>query len=250
VEQQHEAGLANMRTVSSIVLGLPLLIGALGCEQSRSDSASEWVGHAYLVTPADPYTYLTTPDDRTLTKQLAKFIPNFLLKVKSATADKVQLTLAPAVKQTKPPKQDGCNVTVEASATVSMYPRIQIGPMDLPLYVTNTPEGEAPLTARITVREFSLSDILPKGGTSSETGAFSALVDIREVAPLLLNMEGLTPPQICNVIKSNYTAECAPCPDSEFLCLLFQADDFGAVDADTDVKTVADSDLPPSCPKP
>lgn len=239
-----------MRTVSRIVLCLPLLIAAMGCEQSHSDSASEWVGHAYLVTPADPYTYLTAPDDRTLTKQLARFIPNFLLKVKSTTADKVQLTVAPAIKQTQPPKQDACNVTVEASATVSAYPKIQIGPMDLPLYVTNAPEGGTPVTARVVVREFSLSDVLPKGGTESEAGTFSALVDLREVAPLLTNMEGLTPPQVCNVIKSNYNAQCAPCPDSEVLCLLFQADDLGAIAADIDVKAVADSDLLPSCPKP
>lgn len=234
----------------AIVIGLALSMVTQGCGQSQSTSASDWVGHAYLVTPADPYTYLSVPDDRTLTKQLAKFIPNFLLKVQSATADKVVLTIAPAIKQTTPPKQDACNVTVEASATVSSYPKIQIGPTDLPLYVTNASEGESPVTARIVVREFSLSDVLPSGSTTSESGKFSALVDLREVAPLLTSMEGLTPPQVCNVIKDNYTAECTACPDSEVLCLLFQADDLGATDEDIDVKPVSDSDLGSSCPKP
>lgn len=234
----------------SIVLGVPLLIASQGCGQNRSDSASDWVGHAYLVAPADPYTYLTAPDDRTLTKQLAKFIPNFLLRVESATSDRVKLTIAPAVKQTTPPKQDVCNVTVEASAAVSSYPKIQIGPTDLPLYVTNAPEGETPVTARIVVREFSLSDVLPNGSAESETGKFSALVDLREVAPLLTNMEGLSPQQVCNVIKSNYTAECTRCPDSEVLCLSFQADDLGATAANVDVMPMSDSDLGSSCPKP
>jgi hypothetical protein len=237
---------------SAILLGLPFLIGASGCGQSQSqpEGPSAWAGHAYLVTPADPYTYLTEPKDRTLRKQLAQFIPNFLLRVHSATSDKVLLTIAPAIKQTTPPQQDFCNVTVGASATVSSYPNIQIGPMDIPLYVTNAPEGKASVTARIRVREFLLSDILPTGGTVSESGAFSALVDIREVAPLLVNMAGLSPQQVCDTIKNDFATECAPCPDSQVLCLSFQSEALGATDADITVKPISDSDLVPSCPKP
>ena len=249
---RHPRAFTKTGIASAILLSLPFLIGAPSCEQSQSrpEGPSAWVGHAYLVTPADPYTYLTEPQDRTLRRELAKFIPNFLLKVHSATSDQVLLTIAPAVKQTTPPEQDLCTVTVEASATVSSYPKIQIGPMDIPLYVTNAPEGKASVTARIVVREFSLSDILPNGGTVPENGAFSALVDIREVAPLLTNMAGLSPQEVCSVIKDSFATDCVPCPDSQVLCLSFQAEDLGATDADTKVKSISDSDLVPSCPKP
>ena len=240
-----------MTRASSIFVLIPtILVAVAGCGQSQADGPSAWVGRAYLVTPADPYTYLTEPSDRTLTKALATFIPNFLLKVNSVSGGQVELTVAPADKQNTSPEQDLCTVTVEASATVSSYPKIQIGPMDLPLYVTNTPEGEASVTVRTTVREFSLSDVLPSGDVVSETGKFSALVDIRELAPLLINMKGLSPEQVCDVIKSEFTAECTPCPDAQVLCLLFEAENIGATEAATNVKTVSESDLAPSCPQP
>jgi hypothetical protein len=238
------------RTPSSPALIVAVLLLGPGCSQGSTDNPSAWVGHAYLATPADPYTYLTKPRNPSVKELLAKFIPNFLLKVNGASGDEVSLTIAPAKKQTDPPEQDLCNVTVEASAKVSAYPNIQIGPMDLPLVITATPEGEPAMTAKANIRGFALSDVLPKGSTVSESGKLTALVDSREIYTLVTALQGQSAEEMCKLMKSTFNNECVPCPDSQLLCILLEADEFGADEAAIDVKTVAESDRDPSCPKP
>jgi len=227
------------------------LVLAAGCgENSQADGPSAWAGHTYFTTPADPYTYLTQPAQSSVAQQMAKFIPNFLLKVNSVSEDTVAITIAPAKKQTNPPEQDPCNATVEVSATVSSYPQIQIGPIDFPLFITNTPKDEPSVTAHATVRRFSLADVLPDGNTTSEKGRLSALVDAREVNSLVTVLQGESPEGVCAAMKETFDTECVPCPDSQVLCLLLEAEGFGAEAAEINVRPMTESDVDPSCPKP
>ena len=239
----------TIRTTSIFPLILAVLTVALGCGNG-SPAGSPWVGHTYLVTPADPYTYLTKPSSSTIAKTLANFIPNFLLQVNGVSGSQFAITIAPAKKQTNPPEQDLCNVSVDVDATMSSYQKIQIGPTDLPIYITNSPEDKPPVTAKTTVRELSLSDVLPNGSTVSETGKFSALVDAREVNTLITIQEGLSGEQVCNLMKDSFATDCVPCPDSQILCLQFEAEALGATETETNVKSMTESDLDSSCPKP
>jgi hypothetical protein len=221
-----------------------------GDQASEKQSPSVWVGHTYVATPADPFTYLSSPSNRTAAEQLADFVPNFLLKVTSASADKVTVVIAPAKKQTNPPEQDLCNVTVNAVATVSSYPKMQIGPIDFPLYITNPPTGEDAITAHVTVHEFSFADILPRGSQVSEAGKFSALVDAREIMPLVRAMQGQSAESLCAAMKQSFATECVTCPDSQVLCLHLEAADFGADETTVDVASLTQTDLDAACPKP
>jgi len=235
-------------------LGAPLVIAVLllapGCNQGSTDNSSTWVGHTYLATPADPYTYLTKPRNSSVKELLASFVPNFLLKVHGVSGDKVAITVAPAKQQTDPPEQDLCNVTVEASAKVSSYPAVQLGPMDFPLIITATPDGKPALTAKTDIRGFTLSDVLPRGTEVSETGKLTALVDAREVYSLVTLLQAKSAEDMCQFMKSSFATECVACPDSQVLCILIEADQFGADEVKTDVKLITESDLDPACPRP
>jgi len=235
----------------SLALGVLVLLPGCGVSDGEGNTAnSTWVGHTYLVTPADPYTYLTKPSSSTVAKKLADFVPNFLLRVNGAIDDKVSITVAPAKKQTDPPEQDLCNATVEVEATVPLYPSIHIGPTEIPLYITSTPQGKPPITGRITVKEFSLTDLLPNGSEVSESGRFSALVDAREANTLATIQEGLSAEDLCLILEEDFATECVPCPDSQVLCMLFEAEEIGAIRTETEVKPMAESDLDSSCPQP
>jgi hypothetical protein len=208
------------------------------------------VGHIYLASPADPYTFLTKPSNWVAAQQFAEFIPNFLLKVNGASENKVAITVASAKKGTDTPEQDLCNVTVDVRATVSSYPSIQIGPMELPLHVTNSPEGKPSVTAQVTVHEFSLSDVLPNGNAPSEAAKFSALVDARDVVSLINVLKGQPPEAVCTTMQSTFATDCVPCPDSQVLCLLLEAEQFDTSEVEIEVKSTTESDLDPSCPSP
>jgi hypothetical protein len=227
-----------------------MISAGCGASGSEGNTANTWVGHTYFVTPADPYTYLTKPASSTVAKKLANFVPNFLLKVNDASDDKVAITVAPAKKQTDSPEQDLCNTTVDVEATTSSYPSIQIGPTEIPLYITSTPSGKPPITGRITVREFSLTDLLPNGSAVSESGRFSALVDAREANTLVTIEEGLSGEELCLILQDEFATECVPCPDSQVLCMLFEAEEIGAIRTETKVKPMTEADLDSSCPKP
>jgi hypothetical protein len=227
-----------------------LLLVTLGCAGQDPGGASTWVGHTYFATPADPYTYLTRPKNSEVADVMANFIPNFLLRVNGVSNNEVAITVAPAKRQTEPPEQDLCNVTKDVSAEVSGYPNIRIGPTDFPLFLTTPPTKKTQVTAKATVHAFSLSDVLPQGAEPSEAGRFSALVDVREVSSLVTVLEGASPEEMCETFKSKYATECVACPDSQVLCLLFESQEFGATETATSVRSMSESDLDPSCPKP
>jgi hypothetical protein len=240
----------NPSTASIRIVACVLLFATLGCGESNPGGASTWVGHTYFATPADPYTYLTRPSNSSVADVMANFIPNFLLRVNSAANNEVRITVAPAKRQTDPPEQDPCNVTMDVTAKVSSYPNLQIGPTDFPLAITTPPTKTTQITVRATVHAFSLSDVLPNGAEPSEVGRFSALVDVREVSSLVTVLEGATPEEMCEAFKSKYATECVPCPDSQVLCLPFESQEFGATETATSVRSRSESDLDPSCPKP
>jgi hypothetical protein len=237
-------------TASMGIVAAALLLATLGCAGQEPGGASTWVGHTYFATPADPYTYLTRPSNSDVADVMASFIPNFLLRVNGLQNGKVAITVAPAKRQTDPPEQDLCNVTLDVDAEVSAYPNIRIGPTDFPLFLTTPPTKKTQITAKTTVRAFSLSDVLPDAAEPSETGRFSALVDVREVSSLVTVLEGASPEEMCETFKSKYATECVACPDAQVLCLLFESREFGATETVTSVRSMSESDLDPSCPKP
>jgi|GEM_PF-2743184 len=239
-------------TPLALLQTLATVLAAAGCGESTAETGTPaaWVGHTYLATPADPYTFLTSPSNSLAAKQMAGFIPNFLLEVTSFSAGVLAITLAPAKKQSDPPEQDLCNITVNAVASVPSYPKVQIGPMDLPLYITNPPTGEGAITAFVTVSGFSLTDVFPDRDRVSESARFGALVDAREVAPLIKLMEGATPEEVCAAMTQSFATECVPCPDGRVLCLRLEAAGFGAEQANAEIIPLAQSDLDSSCPRP
>lgn len=153
-------------------------------------------------------------------EQISDYIPQFVIKFEEGSADAMPYTLASA----KNGAQDPCGPTVTGTTSVTPF---GLGPVELPLHLVHPTE---PYAANTTVHGFTLTNVIPDGTTVAQ-GQLNAVVDIRDVYKLFLQL-GFAgkPPENPDIVCKEFEKQtdqagtsCGPCADQQPYCLPLEA---------------------------
>ena len=182
-------------------------------------------------------------EPRGVGREFGSFVPHFLLEVKDASADTLDVLMATTeVTGT----QDLCNPTRRVEAIAAPYPNVQVGPVDLSVNLQNKD-----VAVNATMHDLTLTNILPEGETPAEQGELTAVMDFRQVAPLFTLLADPTADNVCAALQDGFGASCEPCRfDNEAYCLTLKAVRLGADELTGVAVQVVEADsLDPSCPQ-
>jgi hypothetical protein len=206
-----------------------------------------WVGNTYALTI--PSANWTQPPG--VGGDIGAFVPQFLIGVSQSSGDTMTVTLGTATNgadDAAVTTQDPCNVTTQVAVDGSGYPNATITAPAFPLRIVNTAFKPA-VVVDTTARNFTLTNVLPDGGTTAENGTLSVVLDISELYPLfnLVPTQSRTKDGVCEVL-ANAGATCTTCPTTgQPYCLTLKASQLGAVETTTAVMPIASTQVPPSC---
>ena len=211
-----------------------LLLGA--CENKEEDPGEAWKGNTYRLEILG----VDFLEPRGVGSELDGIVPNFVLRVEDGSQDDLEIligTASPAGGAVQT-----CSGTVSVSASAQSYPSVQIGPVDVPIYVVREDVG---LHVPAHAYGLTLVDVLPGGELNR--GTAEATVDIRELYPLVTVMINPSPEAVCTTIEP--FNPCQPCPtDGAAFCLHVKAIRLDAVEAnELDLQPIDPNQVPASC---
>jgi hypothetical protein len=250
----------RLATIALLVVALPLAGCSSGDDDAAGGEASPWAGKRYFLNMRGEWTV-----PRSIGRDIDNFVPSFLLDITGTSADALTVTIgaAQADATVDTAVQNLCGPTVKASLSGGAYPKSVIAPADMRVYIKNIPEEGEPVQATGNVFGFTLTDVLPSAGSTTEGGKFKASMDFRELYRLFLSLVTPTPDGVCDALYGQYTPpgceedpecwiKCQPCPDDGApYCLTLEAEDFGAVEApNLSVVEVTEATRPATCVDP
>lgn len=206
---------------------LPALFAplALGC---GSDKKPEDTKATYLLTiPVDNWT---EPQD--FGSDIGGFVQQFLIRDEGS---KVTVGLA------HDGAQDTCSKTVSIPKSGGT-----IGPADYEIYLPASENATLEyenVAVVATIKNFTMTNVLPSDGTPSEDGVLTGQADARELWPLFYQILATSENSVCGTIEMNGGA-CEACSDSEPYCLTMTAEGLGATAFSGEFQ-----DIPKSCPE-
>jgi hypothetical protein len=209
-----------------------------------------WIGNTYVL--AIPDGNWSKPPN--IGSDVGAFVPQFLIGVSQGSGNTITVTLGTAASGVQDAAanapQDTCNVTtVIPGVDGSGYPNATITADALPLRIVNT-AFTPPVVVDTTVRNFTLTNVLPNGSTTMKMGSLSAVLDISELYPLFnqIPASSRTPDGVCGVLQTEANTSCAACPTTgQPYCLTLEAVQLGAVESTTALMPIASNQVPASC---
>lgn len=220
------------------MLWLGLAPFVLACGSEDEPAKNTWENRNYLLEV--PSTQWTEPPQ--VGNDIGEFVPHFLLHVSGSAPDRFTVTLGTADADGQ---QNLCSVTSELEARAAASGGVQIGPGALAVHLVHPTQ---PVEVDATIRELTLSNVLPSGGKVAKEGELAAVIDARELYPLFTLLPEPSPETVCAALDS-YNAACVPCPtDGESFCLSLKAERLGASETEGSVVVVDAETRDVSCP--
>lgn len=209
--------------------------GLLGCGSDEAES-NPWAGNTYLLQVAQNNWF--KPRALANDSLVNDIVPDFLIGVAAGSNGALKVTLA-----TSNGTQDLCNPTTEVSASNANQPKSLIAADAFPMRMS---QPDASVFANATIRDFSLTDILP-GVSPAKSGSLSAEVDVRDVYTLFTLIPDASKDSVCASL-AQVGAPCAPCSsDGEAYCLTLEAVDLEAQRVPQSIVPIASGQLDSSC---
>ncbi len=239
----HDVGRMRRQLVRRFIPWFPVILTVAACSGGSSSGSgpakdAAWIGNTYVLTI--PPANWTQPAD--IGGDIGAFVPQFLIGISQSSGDTMSVMMGTAMNGV----QETCNVTTQVTADGSGYPNATITVPALPLHIVNTVSG---VVVDTTVRNFTLTNVLPNGSTVAKNGGLSAVLDISELYPLFnqIPTSVRTPDGVCKALATA-NATCAACPTSgQPYCLTLEAVQLGAVEGTTPIMPIAASAVPASC---
>ena len=219
-------------------MSLASATGAMACGSSEEEKPGPWDGRSYLlVIPEQAWA-----EPAAMGEEVGAFVPAFTLQVEGSSGDTIDLTIGTADAEGT---QEECNPTTTTTSEPAKYPEVQIGPIDLPIYLRNDEGG---VSVNTKAYNLTISNVLPEGDSAADEGELSAIMDVRETAELFTRLFSRTPDAVCDAVES-VEASCDPCPkDDEPYCVAIKAVGIGATElADADWKPIEAGDVSEAC---
>jgi hypothetical protein len=201
---------------------------AVGCGSDDDGDDGNTSSTVYLLdVPANRWT-----EPRGFASDVGAFVQQFVIRDDGSSAT-VGLAHEGA--------QDTCSKTVTLPKNGDT-----IGPANYEIYLpaseaaTGSYAGVAVVAA---IENFTLTNVLPSGGTTSEVGSLSADADARDLWPLFYQIFATSGESVCNTIDTNSSGEvtCRACGDGEPMCLTMEAEGLGATAFSGEFQEVAES---------
>ena len=206
---------------------LPALLAplAIGC---GSDDKTEDKAPTYLLNI--PIRNWTEPED--FGEDIGVFVQQFVIRDDGDTA-----TVGLA--------HDGVQDTCSKTATIPKNGN-NMGPADYEVYLPASENAMLEyenVAVVATIKKFTLTNVLPSGGTPSENGEDLPDVDRVNVWPLFYKILATSENSVCGTIEMN-GGSCEDCSDGEPYCLTMVAEGLGATAFSGEFQ-----DVPESCPE-
>jgi hypothetical protein len=220
---------------ASLIGCVGLLLSGCGPEDgepagaaSSANSEAAWSG-VYSLTILPNFWV----EPRGIGKDIGTFVPDFLFDVQGST-----VTLATS----ESGAQQMCTPTLTTQAVVSP-PEFVLGPVPYQMHLVNEVNQAHVNTI---VRNVTFTNVLPP--VDAAGGTMSAVLDAREIYPLLHLIPMPTPDALCTAL-ANYDAPCEPCPqDGLPFCITIVAEGLEAVPASDQANAPLDAgSLGPEC---
>ncbi len=210
-----------------------------GNEPDPAPATNPWNGQTYMLD----VTERDWSEPRGIGSEIDLFVPNFLLKIEGESPDTFNVMVATAKADGS---QDTCNLTSMVSAAKNTDGAVAIGPTEFPLHIQHVDEPDIAVDGPI--YDFTITNVLPNGGATSDMGELVATMDFRDIYRLFTLIVNPTPDSVCSALGDSYEP-CAPCPnDGEPYCLTVKAIYLGATPTTTVIEPIAQLD--PSCTPP
>jgi hypothetical protein len=232
---RFKTGQVTLLVVSSI---------AVGCG-SNGDASSHWAGKTYLLDIAANHW---SKPSRDVGAEIAPFVPQFLFGITGVGTD-LTATVATATGGI----QNMCNLTQEASASESQYPRSQIAVAEFPMAFQELNDRVTPnqmITVHSTLHNLVFADVLP-GDSTVPAGTFDVTANIAELYPLFIRIDPPPPTvdSVCRVLEGvgNACETCAFDSGSK-TCLTLGSHQLVATPTTATVARVSPGDIAAACP--
>jgi hypothetical protein len=228
-----------MRSASVAVLAA----STAACGGDDDEPPTAWQGKTYeLVIPQGAWL----GPDPGIGREIAPFVPSFLLRVDQSAGTTHSATVATA----EGGVQNMCNPTTKISGT-GTYPNVTFGPGDVPLFIHNEVSASDPdddVIVTTTIDAASFESILPNGSAAAEEGTFAGTLRARETSVLFTALTVRTADAFCSALVMSYDVPCEPCAtDSEPFCLTLTAIGLGATETSATIETVTIEGRDASC---
>jgi hypothetical protein len=230
--------MTTQRTLAgALLIGLVSL--AIGCSSDNSAGANRWAGKTYIVN-IETNRWKAPKGD--VGQQLGGYVPKFLLDVRSAEGSAVKVVVGAGDADGK---QDECTPTVEVAAAT---PEKQIGPADTKVHIQNG-SGDSKVISLYGMKFSTIfSDTPDDIGTA--TGAFEAVLDLRDCWHLFDELNPDSAQGICTTLSTKFDTQCIACPNdsSSTTCVQMRAVALAAKPlSGVSVKTINANDVASSC---
>jgi len=217
-----------------LMVASPGIVACGGGDDPSPSSSNEWSGHTYALSIGDR----NWTEPRGVITDIKDYVPQFFFEVHGDSATSFDVTTATGHGDV----QDPCTVTGTLPGSGNA-----IGPADFPLRIKHLRED---IVVQATLHNLSFVQALPTGGTASVTGAFSATLDARDVAPLFTQIDAdPTADDLCSTLAQlSPPVDCQACPqDGALYCLTLKAEKIGATEsAGTTIEPIT-KPTDPSC---
>lgn len=236
----------STRTLAfSLLLGLATACGAGEEDDDGTDMVTPGVGAGDTTPWAGQTFILSIPEANWsepmgLGAEIGPFVTPFLIRIDDA-AGNLTLTTANAAGQ-----QEMCNPTVSATAANVPYPDSQIGPTRFPMHVKHVTEPGLQVNA--VIHDLKLASVLPSNEGPATKGMLTAVMDMRDLAPMFTALTDRTPDSVCRSLQDALGAPCTACPhDGAAYCLQIEAVFLGATPWVGELTPVVEGSTDPSC---
>jgi hypothetical protein len=217
-------------------LGLLLSIfGSLAACGSNSSVDTTWNGKTFLLDSSKiPKGAWSKP--KGVGSELGGFVPQFLISVDS---DAANVTVTTAQKGA----QDKCTVTANVPLS-GTHPDSTISVPVFKAHITGVDNQQQPRQTIATIRNLTLTDILPG---STNDGKLDATLDMSDLVPLFYLLPNPDKDSVCASLK-DFGAACVTCAASgQSYCEQLQAVQISASATSATITPVSDADIPSSC---
>ncbi len=201
-----------------------------GAMPTAGGGIESWAGRTFLLhIPQENWAY-----PRDIGTEIGPFVPDFLIGVDTAATGAMSLTVTTA---NAAGAQEPCSPTTTVTGSSAGFPASQIGPASVPIHIKHVTEPGLQVNA--TIRNFTLTDVLP-GAEAASGGGLVTSLDVRDLYPMFTQIdENPDTEMVCNALAS-FGSPCEACPhDGAMYCLEVEAVELGATEHATPITPVA-----------
>ncbi len=182
-------------------------------------AGESWDGKTYvLAVPAENWVR-----PQGIGGEIGPHVPPFAISIGACAAGTCSVTLGTANDDgTGVYAQQMCTATVATTAAATP-PTFQLGPVDFPMYIVNTAVQGVAVYA--TAHDLTIKDVLPGSTAAVAPGSLTAVVDVRELAPMFTQIakESRNPDGLCTQL-AQFGSPCEICSfDQKAYCLTLEA---------------------------